>query len=247
LVAGNNRVEGVELEDGSRHVADLVVANADLPYVYKTLLWDKRKAWRQRHMSYSCSALVFHWALDKRYPQLKHHSVFLTEPYKENFKNIFTDKSIASTPSFYVYSPVGIDPSVAPAGQDSLTVLVPVGHLDSKKNQNWEALTQTARSFVLQRLKQEGLEELEKHIKFELTGNPVTWNQTFNIVRGAVFGSISHSIFQMGYFRPHNRHAKYKNLYFVGGSTHPGNGVPLVLLSAQLTSERILLDLAHNR
>ncbi len=244
LIAEKNRVEGVQLEDGSRHSADIVVANADLPYVYDSLLTDKIKAFQYRHMNYSCSALVFHWALDKRYPQLKHHSVFLTEPYHKNFKNIFTDKTVSATPSFYVHAPVGMDPTAAPEGQDSMTVLVPVGHLDSHKQQDWERITRQSRTFVLQRLKQEGLEDLEEHIKFELTGNPVTWNETFHVARGAVFGSISHSILQMGYFRPHNRHRRFKNLYFVGGSTHPGNGVPLVLLSAQLTSERIFTDAA---
>ncbi|MDD4827446.1 MAG: phytoene desaturase, partial [Bacteroidales bacterium] len=68
---------------------------------------------------------------------------------------------------------------------------------------------------------------------------PKTWETGVNVVRGSVFGSISHNIFQMGFFRPHNRHARYKNLYFAGGSTHPGNGVPLVLMSAQLTTQRI--------
>ncbi len=243
LVTDKNRVEGVELEDGSKKLADLVVANADLPYVYASLLRDKQKARHHRHMKYSCSAIVFHWALDKRYDRLAHHSVFLTEPYKENFRKIFSDKTLSSTPSFYVYSPVRLDASVAPEGHDSLTILVPSGHLDARKQQDWDALMQTSRDFVIQRLKQEGLEDIESHIKFELTGNPVTWNESFHVARGSVFGSISHSIFQMGYFRPHNRHARYKNLYFVGGSTHPGNGVPLVLLSAQLTSERILRDM----
>lgn len=245
LVSDSNRVEGVELEDGSRQPADVVVANADLPYVYASLLNDKRKMRHHQRLHYSCSALIFHWALDKRYDVLAHHSVFLTDPYKENFDRIFTDKTLSTTPSFYVYSPVASDASVAPEGQDSISILVPCGHIDAKKRQDWEAMTQTVRDFVIKRLEKEGMTDIRSHIKFELTGNPVTWNETFNVARGAIFGSIAHSIFQMGYFRPHNRHARYKNLFFVGGSTHPGNGVPLVLLSSQLTVERLLKTWKH--
>ena len=86
------------------------------------------------------------------------------------------------------------------------------------------------------------MDVIEDHIKFEICYLPKTWKKTCNVTKGSVFGSLSHSIFQMGYFRPHNRHKKYRNLYFAGGSTHPGNGVPLVLLGAKLTSERILKD-----
>lgn len=245
ILTDHRRVKGIVLANGQEHLADLVVANADLPYVYEKLLNDKQTTARLKRRSYACSALVFHWGLDKRYPQLHHHNVFLTEPYKEGFDMIFTHKTLSETPSFYVHAPVTTDPTAAPEGQDTLTILVPVGHVDSSKHQDWQALLDTARRFVLRRLVQEGLDDLEAHIKFELTAHPGDWITHFNVARGAIFGSLSHSLFQMGYFRPHNRHDRYKNLYFAGGSTHPGNGVPLVLLSAQLTGERIVADLKH--
>jgi len=93
---------------------------------------------------------------------------------------------------------------------------------------------------VIDRLVKAGLADLEENIKFEISFLPGTWQNMFNLTRGATFGSLSHHIMQMGYFRPHNQHKHYRNMFFVGGSTHPGNGVPLVLLSAQLTAERIL-------
>ena len=95
---------------------------------------------------------------------------------------------------------------------------------------------------MIDRLKRQGLEDIENHIKFEVCYLPESWENACNISRGSVFGSIGHNIFQMGYFRPHNRHDKYKNLYFVGGSTHPGNGIPNVLISAKLVSERIIKE-----
>lgn len=240
ILVDGKRTTGILLEDGNAVNADLVVANADLPYVYEHLLHDKRKTRRLKSKQYSCSAIVFHWGIDKVYPELEHHSVFLNDPYKKGLEKIFREKSLSENPSFYVHAPVRSDLSAAPENQDTISVVVPVAHLDETCDQNWKKLKQRARSGVIRRLEEAGLEDLEEHIKFEICYLPKTWETSCNVTRGSVFGSLSHSIFQMGYFRPHNQHKKYRNLYFAGGSTHPGNGVPLVLFGAKLTSERIL-------
>ena len=139
-----------------------------------------------------------------------------------------------------MHSPVKTDKSVAPDGGDSLSIIVPVGHYDKSANQDWKAMKEEARDGVIRRLKKEGLTDIEENIKFEVCYTPYTWDTLFNLEKGAVFGSLSHNIMQMGYRRPRNKHDYYKNLYFTGGSTHPGNGVPMVLISSRLTSERII-------
>ena len=101
-------------------------------------------------------------------------------------------------------------------------------------------ISKKTRAALIRRLKQLGLEDIEEHIKFEICYTPENWESACNISRGSVFGSLAHNLMQMGYFRPHNRHSRYRNLFFVGGSTHPGNGIPNILISAKLTSERIL-------
>ena len=242
IVVNASKTQGILLEDGTFVEADLVIANADLPYIYRELLPDKNASNRLENRKYSCSAIVFHWGVDKVYPQLDHHSVFLNDPYKQGLDKIFKEKSLSGHPSFYIHAPVRTDKSAAPENQDTLSVIVPVAHLDPKFDQDWNKLKQTARAGVISRLKEAGMEDLEDHIKFEICYLPKTWESACNVTKGSVFGSLGHTIFQMGYFRPHNRHKKYKNLYFVGGSTHPGNGIPLVLLSAKLTSERILKE-----
>lgn len=244
ILTDKNRATGVLFEDGSRLEADIILANADLPYVYSSLLPDSLMARKLKRMSYSCSALTFHWALDKVYPGLSQHNVFLCDEFRECLDTIFTDKTMSAKPCFYIHSPIRNDQTAAPEGSDSLSVLIPVGHIDPKKNQDWEKIQTAARKAVINRLVAAGYPDFEEHIKFEICHTPGTWEKVFNVTRGATFGSLSHSIFQMGYFRPHNRHRKYKNLYFAGGSTHPGNGVPLVLLSAKLTTERILKEQA---
>ena len=86
-----------------------------------------------------------------------------------------------------------------------------------------------------------GVNDLRQHIKFEIAYTPLDWQEQFNLVKGAAFG-LSHNFQQVGYLRPQNRHARYKNLYFAGASTHPGTGLPIVLLSAKLTTERIMKE-----
>ena len=245
IITAKNRITGVLLDDNCQVHADLIVANADLPYVYKELLPDKAISARIEKLKYSCSAIVLHWGLDKVYPQLSHHNVFLSESYEANLGEIFNKQSLSRNPSFYVHAPAQTDPEVAPQNCESLTVVIPSGFFDSRSNHDWNDLKNNARAAVIARLKKIGLTDFEEHIKFEICFLPQTWKNLFNLSRGATFGSLGHNIFQMGYFRPHNRHKLYKNLYFAGGSTHPGNGVPLVLLSAKLTSERILKEMEH--
>ena len=223
-----------------KFIADVIVANADLPYVYRNLLPDRRKSEKLDRMRYSCSAICFHWGLDKVYPQLGHHSVFLSEDFREGLDKIFSEKSVSDHPSFYIHAPVRTDPSAAPENQDTLSFIVGAGHIDKMKKQDWDAISRKTRNALIQRLKQLGLEDIEEHIKFEICYTPVNWENACNISRGSVFGSLAHNLMQMGYFRPHNRHSRYRNLFFVGGSTHPGNGIPNILISAKLTSERIL-------
>lgn len=241
LISGH-RAKGILLEDAKTIEADLVISNADLPYAYRELLPDRRRSERIERMKYSCSALCFHWGLDKTYPQLDQHNVFLSDNFREGLNKIFREKTIGDNPCFYVHAPARNDPSAAPPGCDTISVAVGIGHVDRKMPQDWEKIKDNTRKAVLERLRKQGLDDLEKHVRFEICHTPESWETGCNISRGAVFGSLGHDIFQMGYFRPHNRHDKYLNLYFTGGSTHPGNGIPNVLISAKLVSERILKE-----
>jgi phytoene desaturase len=242
ILTRNRQASGLRFEDGSVIEADIVVANADLPYVYNDLLPDRRPAERISKLNHACSAIVFHWGVDKVYPGIAQHNVFLSDRYRQCLDGIFKDKSLTEEFCFYVHSPVRTDATAAPDGQDSISVVIPVGHIDQSKDQDWSSIRMMARKWVISRLEKLGWEDLEKHIKFEICYLPGTWESMFHVSRGATFGSLGHNIMQMGYFRPHNRHPRYRNLYFTGGSTHPGNGIPLVLLSAKLTGERIIKE-----
>jgi phytoene desaturase len=253
-----NKAKAVRLKNGSHIAADVIIANADLPYVYSHLLPHDPEVKHLNRLRYTCSAIMFYWGVDRVYPQFGTHNVYLAPDYKGSFERIFRDHSLDDEPSFYVHAPTRVDPSAAPDGQDTLFVLVPAGHLTNaefgmpgtrevgeerakymQQPQDWAEMKYKARAAVLRRLASMGMPDLEEHIKFETAYTPRVWQSLYNLERGSAFG-LSHNFLQVGYMRPHNRHARYGNLYFVGSSTHPGTGLPMVLLSAQLTVERVL-------
>ncbi len=246
ILIENDRATGVRLVDGSNLAADIIIANADLPYVYNHLLPKNKEGERLEGKKYTCSAIMFYWGVDRLYPQLATHNIFLNGDYRASFDQIFEEKTLPGQPSIYIHAPCRIDPAAAPEGQDTLIVLVPVGHLDQDNPQDWTALRDLARTAVFNSLADIGIHDLEGHLKFEVSYSPQDWADQLNLAKGSAFG-LSHNFWQVGYFRPQNRHGRYHNLYFTGSSTHPGAGLPMALLSGQLTTERVLQEMGQNR
>jgi phytoene desaturase len=187
---------------------------------------------------FSCSVVSFFWGIDKPYPSLGPHTLFLADDFQGNFDSITQDLGLPESPSLYIHAPARLDSSLAPSGQDTLIAVVPMGHLSDATQPDWKALQDQARQAVFNRLELLGLTDLAAHIKFEICYNPLSWQKRYNLVKGATHG-LCHNLSQLGYFRPHNRHPQYHNLYFVGASTHPGTGIPTALISGRLAANRI--------
>lgn len=259
---------GVTLENGETLLADTVVVNADLVYAYSNLfpgsgsddeaaksasaskaISSYAKSLRKRDAS--CSSISFYWSLSRKVPELGVHNIFLAEEYKESFDSIFKKQTLPDDPSFYVNVPSRIDSSAAPEGCDAVIVLVPVGHLLHTKGKedevsaqelDWDAIVSQARSAVLSTIStRTGCEPLEKSIVDEIVNTPRTWEDKFNLDKGAILG-LSHNFFNVLCFRPAIRAKALKNAYFVGASTYPGTGVPIVLAGAKVTTQEILRD-----
>jgi phytoene desaturase len=242
IALNSENARGVVLADGRQIPADVILANADLPYVYQDLLPVDGQVKELSGKRFSCSVISFFWGLDKVYESLAPHTLFLADDYRENFISIIEDLSLPLNPSLYIHAPARLDPGMAPPDQDTLVAIVPVGHLSDTGGQDWRALRDRARREVFRRLGLLGITDLEEHIKFETSYTPQSWRKRYNLMKGATHG-LCHNLMQLGYFRPRNRHARYHNLYFTGASTHPGTGLPTALISGRLAAERIIDEL----
>lgn len=246
IVINSGHAVGVALPKGEKVLADIVVANADLVYAYKNLIEAKyRPAMPNNKLdSYkqASSALLFYFGVNDDCQDMLHHNVYLCRDFKANLEQILTQKKLPTDPSFYVYIPTKTDPSLAPKGKNVLYVLVPVPNLDS--HADWPAGIARLRAKVFSRLKSEYKLDIEKKIETEAVFTPQDFETKFNLTNGSAFG-LSHHFFQSGAFRPHNYSKDIKGLYFVGASTYPGGGIPMVTLSAKLACERIVGDNKH--
>ena len=190
---------------------------------------------------FSCSAISFFWGMDRTYEELGPHTLFLADDYRENFEAITRDLGLPTNPSLYVHAPARLDPSMAPPGGDTLTAIVPVGHLADDGRWDWDVVRDRAREHVFRRLSSIGLTDVRSAIRFEVAYTPVTFQERHNLAMGSTHG-LSHKLTQMAFLRPSNRHPRHRNLYFVGASTHPGTGVPIAMVSGRLVAERIAAE-----
>ncbi len=161
------------LADGSQLRADVVLANADLPYVYQRLLPRDGDG----EVAAAKEILVFgdQFPLGSRQDRTRAsspHTLFLAHDYRENFETIGRDLSLPANPSLYLHAPTRLDPSMAPPGQDTLAAIVPVGHLSDDGKQDWQELRDRARDHVFRRLTTIGIDDLDAHIKFEEAYTP---------------------------------------------------------------------------
>ena len=228
--------------DGQLLEADAVLANADLPYVYQNLLPKDGQAERLSRKRYSCSVISFFWGVDKPYEMLPPHTLYLANDYRENFDSIIRDLSLPANPSLYIHAPARLDPSMAPAGEDTIIAIAPVGHMSENGNQDWAALRDKAREHIFRKLRSSGINDLESHIKFETTFTPLSWKKRYNLAKGSTHG-LCHNLMQLGYFRPDFQHKRYRNLYFTGASARPGTGMPTAMVSGRQAAQRIMDDL----
>lgn len=238
ILTHKGEARGVKV-NGAEISADAVLANADLPYAYRDLLKgeaDKDFKLRKREsLNYTASAFMLYLGVDRKLDGMLHHNFYLSSRFRENFEAIFRDRRLPDDPSFYAVVPTKTEPGMAPEGMESLFVLVPVPHLGP--NVDWERDAGAFREKVYGLLERRcGVRR--EWVRFEEMRTPLDWREEYNLEEGAAFG-IGHGILQVGYFRPPMVSKTVEGLYFVGASTRPGTGVPLVTIGARLVAERI--------
>ena len=243
LETEGRRITGVRTAPGSRLPADIVVSNADVGHTYGDLLDHVgRRRWTDRRLArvqQSMSCFLLYLGVRRQYPRLAHHTLVLGPRYEGLVRDIFDRKVLADDFSMYLHAPTRTDPSMAPPGCESLYVLVPVPNAASGIDWSREAEPMTRR--VIARLEDWGLEGLADAIEVRRTFTPDDFRTEYNATLGNAFG-IEPRLTQTAWFRPHNRSEEVRGLYLVGAGTHPGAGVPGVILSAAATFRSIAED-----
>jgi len=242
ILVANRRVTGVRLASGDELQAKCVIANLDVALVYEHLLpAEKRiksKATRLSQMETSCSGLALLWGVKGEHPELAHHNIFFSRDYRKEFADIFLEGIPPVEPTIYLAITSKTDPSHAPWGCENWFVLVNVPALNS--NFDWERDGELYRNRVLTRLSDFGY-DLSGRILAEHILTPLEIERLTGARRGALYGLSSNQRLA-AFQRPHNRCREVRGLYFAGGTTHPGGGVPLVLLSGKVAASLALAD-----
>lgn len=252
----NSPVEKILIEDKQAYgillrdkeiLADYVVCNADFPYAIKNLVQDtaakgKYTDKKVDSMKYSCSCFIMYLGMDRKYEGVDQlHNFVFAEDLDKNLEDIFAGK-LLDNPSYYLYMGSKMDQSMAPEGKDGLYLLVPVSDLSIADYEWTEETIQHYRSEVLNSLKRlKGFENVENEILSESYMTPIDFKEKFNAYNGACFG-LRPNLLQSNHFRPQAKAKNCENLYFAGSSTHPGAGVPIVLMSAKIATEELILD-----
>jgi phytoene desaturase len=240
ILIENKKAVGVRLENGKILRSDYVVTNADAIETYRSLIDAKeRKSFPDQKLEKiepSCSGFVLLLGTKKQFPQLAHHNIFFSDDYKAEFDQIFKQLKPASNPTIYICATSRTDETQSPEGCENLFVLVNAPYTSVKTN--WQVEAKSYRDLVIKKLEGFGLEDLGKSIEFEQTITPEDFEKKYRANKGSIYGVSSNGIFS-AFLRPPNRARDIENLYFVGGATHPGGGIPLVLLSGKFAADLI--------
>jgi phytoene desaturase len=228
------RARGVELPSGEFIPADIVVSNADPAWTYRHLIEPQhRKHWTDKRIAkgkYSSGLFVWYFGTDRQYHDVPHHMMVLGPRYKGLLQDIFKNHTLSKDFSLYLYRPTATDPSLAPAGCDSFYVLSVVPNLSS--GTDWAAVTEQYRDAIATALQESVLPDLKRHVVSSKVTTPQDFQDRLWSYKGAGFG-LEPILVQSAWFRPHNRSEDVPGLFVVGASTHPGAGVPGVLMSAK--------------
>jgi phytoene desaturase len=232
--------KGVRLESGEVIRAQLVVSNADVAHTYGRMIAPKwRKRWTDRKIektAYSMGVFVWYFGTNRRFDDVKHHTIVLGPRYEGLLTDIFKNKYLSSDFSLYLHRPTATDPSLAPPGCDAFYALSPVPHLDS--GTDWEATAETYRAAVEARLEETVLPGLKGSVVASHVTHPLDFQNRLLAHKGAAFGPEP-LLLQSAWWRTHNKSEDIENLFFVGAGTHPGAGLPGVLASARILEKEM--------
>lgn len=236
ILIKKNIAIGVRTNKGN-YKSDIIVCNADYPYAVTNLI--KNKDYKKiEKQDYSCSVFIIYLGLNKEYKDLQVHNIYIGKNFKGNIQDVFKGK-LPKHPSLYLYYPSKIDKTISGQFKSILNIMIRVPNLKDG-NIKWNKETiKKFRNIIIKELKSiNGLENIENDILYESYLTPVQLKYKFNSYNGAAFG-LSHKLNQAAYFRPHIKDGTIKGLYYIGSSTHPGNGVSVIIEGTKILVDEI--------
>jgi phytoene desaturase len=241
---GRTTVTGVELANGESITARAIIANLDVSTVYDTLLAPSQSAPNRLPASLkasaadSCSAFVLLLGVEGQHPDLIHHNILFSSDYRREFEQIFRDGQPPDDPTIYIAITSRTDPEHAPAGCENWFVQVNVSAADGRYD--WRANETAYRERVLACLRDRGF-DIGGRLRVVQSVTPIEIEAMNGARRGALYGASMNGILSP-FLRPANRARGVDGLYFAGGTTHPGGGVPMVMLSGKLAAGMLMED-----
>jgi phytoene desaturase len=242
LSFNGNAITGVKTAT-QEFPADIVVGNGDYHFIETALLPEKLQTYPERYWQkrvLAPSAFMVYLGINKRLPNLKHHTLLLDQDWMKHFNDIFDKPAWPEHPSYYLCCPSQTDATVAPEGCENLFILVPVASGLTETPERQEAYYNQ----IMEHVEQYVGESVRPHVVVKRIFSVENFAKDYHAYKGSALG-LSHTLFQTAYFRPRMQSKKVKNLFYTGQITQPGIGVPMTIISGQIVSETVTAAHSH--
>ncbi len=235
ILISSGKAIGIRFADGTEQLSDLVVCNADIRFAYKNLIPEIPAPKAFARLASSSSAMIFYWGVKGIFPSLRLHNVFFSENYQAEFDAIFNGKGYSDDPTIYINIGSKCVAADAPAEGENWFIMVNVA---ADKGQDWDSIRAALRASILEKMSRILQRDISSLIEEEDYLDPRRIETRTASIGGGLYGHASNER-MAAFWRQANKSSRVKNLYFCGGSVHPGGGIPLCLNSAKITSELI--------
>ena len=237
IISDRKEAQGIIVKRGNKELvfsSDIVVSNMDITPTYQKLLPHLKEPVKILTQERSSSALIFYWGIKSNFPELDLHNILFSKDYKEEFDSLFKSKNLSSDPTVYINITSKNIIQDAPKNSENWFVMI---NVPSDCGQDWNSIRLRAKNLILDKIKRILGHDISSLIECEEYLDPLKIQSKTSSEKGSLYGSSSNSAFSA--FLRHPNQRALRNLYFCGGSAHPGGGIPLCLLSAKIVSDAI--------
>lgn len=231
IIIENKKATGIKTNDGTQNF-DIIISNMDVYNSYKKLMPTAKRPAKTLDQPKSSSGIIFYWGIKKEFTELGLHNIFFADDYEAEFNCIFEKKTIYHDPTIYINITSKHTPSDAPPGCENWFSFI---NVPNNQGQNWNACIAQARENMIKKINRILKTDIRPLIESEMVFDPRVIESRTSSAFGAIYGNSSNNKFA-AFLRHANFSKDIKNLYFCGGSVHPGPSIPLCLLSAKITT-----------